>query len=218
MYDYLLFDLDGTLTDPKEGITKSVQYALDKEGYGHYEIDDLMSFIGPPLHTQFAEFCHVDEQEGIRLMSVYRERFGTIGLFENAVFPGIISMLAGLRASGKHLAVATSKPTFYTKQILDKYELTPYFEVIVGANMDGTMSVKCEIIQEVLRQFGLKETDKPRCLMIGDRAHDIIGANTCGLDSMGVLFGYSVGTELKDAGATYVTDTVEALNAFLKSH
>lgn len=217
-YRYLLFDLDGTLTDPKEGITKSVQYALKKGGYGDYDPDALTSFIGPPLHLQFCAFCGVEEAEGLRLVDVYRERFGTIGLFENAVFDGIVPMLADLKENGRILAVATSKPTFYTTQILDKYGLSPYFDAVVGSNMDGTRTVKCEVIGEVFAQLRITDEEKKECLMIGDRAHDMIGAKECGIDSMGVRFGYSEENELEEAGATYVTETVQTLRDFLLTH
>lgn len=215
MYEYLLFDLDGTLTDPKEGITKSVQYALEKTGYGKPPLEDLMSFIGPPLHKEFCAYCHVDQEEGKRLVSVYRERFGTVGLFENRVFEGIVPMLKDLQNAGRHLAVATSKPTVYTKQILDRFGLSPYFDVIVGSNLDGSRTDKADVICEVLKQFHLSEADKGRCLMIGDRRHDIAGAKKCGIASMGVLFGYSVGDELAAAGADYLAADIPALRSFL---
>lgn len=218
MYQYYLFDLDGTLTDPKEGITKCVQYALQKEGYGAPALEELLCFIGPPLHLQFEKFCHVTPEEGKHLVDVYRERFATIGLFENRVFDGIVPMLEKLKKMGKHLAVATSKPTVFTNRILERYKLDQYFDVVVGANLDGTQSVKAEIIEEVLRQFSLSETDKKHCLMIGDRKHDIIGAQTVGMDSLGVLFGYSEPDELKQANATYIVSDIKELTAFLCSH
>ncbi len=215
MFQYLFFDLDGTLTDPKEGITKSVQYALEKEGYGKPPLESLMSFIGPPLHAEFCRYCHVDEEEGKRLVSVYRERFATVGLFENKVFPGIVPMLARLQKAGKVLAVATSKPTVFTERILDKFDLTPYFDVVVGSNLDGSRCVKSQVIEEVINRLSLKEEDRPRCLMIGDRKHDIAGAKECGIASAGVLFGYSQDNELALAGADYLIPTVRRLEQFL---
>lgn len=217
MYQYILFDLDGTLTDPKEGITKSVQYALNKEGYGNPPLEDLMTFIGPPLHESFMVYCGVDEQQGKHLVDVYRERFGTIGLFENKVFDGIEELLAMLKKSGRTLAVATSKPTKYTLMIMDKFGLSNYFDAIVGSNMDGTRTVKAEIIEEVFRQLNISEGEKKQCIMVGDRKHDIIGAIACGIDSLGVGFGYSVGDELKENHATYVVETVQELKEFFIS-
>ena len=158
------------------------------------------------------------EEEGKRLVSVYRERFGTIGLFENKVFDGIDAMLAALDKAGKKLAVATSKPTVYSVQILEKFGLAQYFDAIVGSNLDGTRVVKSEVIQEAFRQLGVRGKEKERCLMVGDREHDIIGAKACGIDSAGVLFGYSKGNELKDAGADYLLETVPELTRFLLSH
>ncbi len=215
MYQYLLFDLDGTLTDPKEGITKSVQYALKKEGYGEPPLDSLLSFIGPPLYQEFSRYCGVGEEEAKHLVEVYRERFSTIGLFENRVFEGIQPMLKALKDAGKTLAVATSKPEVYSVQILEKFGLAPYFDEIVGSRLDGSLTVKCEVIQEVFRRLSVSPEQKSQCLMIGDRKHDIIGAKTCGIDSAGVLFGYSVENELSDAGADYILPTVEALAGFL---
>lgn len=218
MYQYILFDLDGTLTDPKEGITRSVQYALNKEGYGNPPLEELMTFIGPPLHESFMLYCNVDEKEGKRLVDVYRERFGTIGLFENEVFDGIEDILTMLKEQGKTLAVATSKPTKYTLMIMDKFGLSKYFDAIVGSNMDGTRTVKAEVIEEVFRQLNITDGEKESCIMVGDRKHDIIGATTCGIDSLGVRFGYSEGDELKVHHATYVVETVEELKQFLASH
>ncbi len=218
MYQYILFDLDGTLTDPKEGITKSVQYALNKEGYGNPPLEDLMTFIGPPLYESFMFYCNVDEEEGKRLVDVYRERFGTIGLFENQVFEGIEELLAMLKEQGRTLAVATSKPTKYTLMIMDKFGLSKYFDAIVGSNMDGSRTVKAEVIKEVFNQLNIKEDAKAKCLMVGDRKHDIIGATLCGIDSLGVRFGYSVEDELEANHATYVVETVQELIDFFNSH
>lgn len=214
MYQYVLFDLDGTLTDPKEGITRSVQYALNKEGYGNPPLENLMTFIGPPLHESFMQYCHVEEEEGKRLVDVYRERFGTIGLFENRVFDGVEEVLKMLKEQGRTLAVATSKPTKYTLMIMEKFGLSRYFDAIVGANMDGTRTVKAEVIEEVFRQLHISKEQLPMCLMVGDRKHDIIGANSCSIDSLGVLFGYSEGSELKDNGATYLVETVADMKDF----
>ncbi len=215
MYDTLLFDLDGTLTDPKEGITKCVQYALKSFQIDEENRDRLVCFIGPPLHESFRVYYGFDKDQANRAVQKYRERFETIGLYENRVFDGIKEMLQQLEASGKCLAVATSKPEIFAKKILEKYELLTYFKEVVGSEMDGTRTEKSEVIQEVFKRLGLSEEQKQRVLMIGDRKHDILGAKKCGIHSMGVQFGYAEPNELVVAGADYIVNTVEELAIFL---
>ena len=214
MYDTLLFDLDGTLTDPKEGITKCVQYALKSFQIDEENRDNLTCFIGPPLRESFRVYYGFDEEQANRATQKYRERFETIGLYENKVFDGIKEMLQQLQASGKCLAVATSKPEVYAKKILEKYELLAYFEEVVGSEIDGTRAEKSEVIQEAFKRLGLSEEQKQQVLMIGDRKHDILGAKKCGIHSVGVQFGYAEPNELELAGADYIVNTVEELTTF----
>jgi phosphoglycolate phosphatase len=179
----ILFDLDGTLTDPKEGITKSVAYALNQLDAPVEDLDTLLPYIGPPLFDSFIEINGFSEDKARRAVELYRERYSTVGKFENAVIPGIPELLEGLKEQGYVLYVATSKPTVFAEQITQHYGLARYFEHIGGSNLDGTRSKKQEVIQYVLDQNGLAPEQS---IMIGDRMHDIIGAIGCGVESIAV--------------------------------
>lgn len=213
----LLFDLDGTLTDPKIGITSCVQYALRKFGIEEPDLDKLEPFIGPPLADSFREFYGFDEKKAAEAIVYYRERFSTIGLFENEIYPGMETMLAHLKQAGKTLAVASSKPTVFVKKILGYFNIERYFDVIVGSELDGTRARKEEVVEEALRQLRqaaeIKENDK--IVMVGDRKFDIQGAKLSGLVSVGVSYGYALPGELEEAGADYIVNTVEELEELL---
>lgn len=215
MISHLLFDLDGTLTNPKEGITKCVQYALHAFGIEEPDLEKLVPFIGPPLRQSFMEFYGFSEEDAIKAVDSYRERFSTIGLFENFPYPGIAAMLQKLQAQGKILAVASSKPTVFVHQILEKFALAQYFTVIEGSNMDGNRVDKKEVIAEVLQQLGNPPADQ--LLMIGDRKFDVIGAREMGFACVGVRFGFAAPGELEDSGAIYVAETVQELQEYLLS-
>ena len=202
MYKYIFFDLDGTLTDPGEGITKSVEYALNKYGIQVEDRRSLYKFIGPPLTDSFSEFYGFSEEKAVEAVSFYREYFGVTGLFENEVYDGIVSVLETLKERGMHLLVATSKPEEYSVRILDKFGLSGYFDFICGATMSGSRVKKADIIAYALESAGVE--DKSEVLMVGDRHHDIDGAKVNGLDSMGVTYGYGDRAELEEAGADYI--------------
>lgn len=213
MYEYVLFDLDGTLTDPGLGITNSVAYALKR---WNIEVEDrkvLYKFIGPPLQDSFAEYYGFSADDAQHAVDVYREYFREKGLFENEVYPGMEEMLKALREQGKTLVVATSKPEEFAIRILKHFQLDGYFTVIAGATMDSSRNKKGDVIAYALKEAGVTELSK--AVMIGDREHDIIGAKQNGLDSIGVLFGYGNREELKDAGATYIAPTVEDILKFI---
>ena len=210
---YLLFDLDGTLTDPQEGITNSVAYALRQYGI----IEDpknLIRFIGPPLHVSFHDWYGFDEDKAFEAVAHYRVYFGDKGIFENAVFDGIPEMLRDLRAAGFTLVLATSKPEVYAKQILEHFDLTKYFHHICGATMDASRSRKADVITYALETAGI--TDKAQAVMVGDRHHDIEGGIENGLETVGVLFGYGSREELNKAGAHHIVSTVSELHTLLK--
>ena len=215
MFNYILFDLDGTLTDPKIGITSSVQYALRALGIEEPSLDKLEPFIGPPLSDSFREFYGLDEKQIETAIAKYRERFNDQGIYENEIYPGIAAMLAALKASGKKLSIASSKPTQFVERILDYFEIRTYFDVIVGSNMDGTRSKKEEVVEEALQQlvpFGMTlDQKKAAVAMVGDRRFDIEGAKEHGITSVGVSFGYAPEGELEQAGADFIVDTVDAL-------
>ena len=209
---YILFDLDGTLTDPMVGITKSVQYALKHYGIEENDLKKLCLFIGPPLKDSFMEYYGFSEEKAAEAITVYREYFSETGLFENMEYSGIRDVLAELKAAGKRLYVATSKPELFSKQILEHFRLTEYFDFIGGANMDETRVKKGDVIRYVLEENQI--TDLDQVVMVGDRKHDILGAKEHGLDSVGVLYGYGSREELQSAGADWIVDTVEELGQF----
>lgn len=216
MYQYILFDLDGTLTDPKIGITTCVQYALHKMGIEEPDLDRLEPFIGPPLMDSFREFYGMSEEESLRAVEYYRERFSTVGLFENEVYPGIPELLERLKEDGRKLAIASSKPTVFVKRILDHFSICRYFDVIVGSELDGTRCRKEEVVEEALRQLVTDDmTEKKMVVMVGDRRFDIEGAKACHISSIGVNYGYAAEGELSEAGADYVVENVEELTAVL---
>ncbi|MED0982499.1 HAD family hydrolase [Bacillus paramycoides] len=212
MYKIFLFDLDGTLTDPKEGIINSVLYALEKMGIEEGKISELDSFIGPPIQQSFAERYNMSEIEIEQAVVYFREYLKKSGLLENKIYDGIPTLLQELKDAGNRLYVATSKPTIFAKQVIEHFQLTSFFEEIVGSNLDGTRIKKEEIIDHILQTN--EELKKEEIVMIGDRKHDIIGANNNGIASIGVLYGYGSEKELSEARATYIVKDVEELQSF----
>lgn len=210
---YLLFDLDGTLTDPMVGITRSVQYALRYYGIEEPDLMKLCPFIGPPLKDSFMMYYGFSAEQAVEAIAKYREYFSVTGLFENKEYAGIRDMLLRLKSGGKKLYVATSKPELFAKQILDHFSLSDYFEFIGGASMDETRIRKGEVIRYVLQETGLIDLDQ--AVMIGDREHDMIGASENGLDSIGVLYGYGNYEELSASGAGEIVKSVEELGDLL---
>ena len=213
MYDWIFFDLDGTLTDPGEGITNSVAYALKKEGIEPPTRQELYRFIGPPLVESFMKFYGFSEERAHRAVEEYREYFRDQGIFENRVYDGVPALLASLREKGKKLVLATSKPEPFAIRILEHFDLDGAFTFVAGALMDETRTAKSDVISYALKSCGI--SDPRRVLMVGDRLHDIKGAKACGLDSVGVLFGYGSREELTKAGATYLAKTVQEIERFV---
>lgn len=217
-YKYILFDLDGTLTDSKDGIINSMKFALEYYGYKKLSEEEYLRFVGPPFLDSIREYFGVDEAEAVKIVEKYRERFGTIGLFENSVFEGVEEMLGQLNKCGKILGIATSKPTVFTEKILEKYDLKKYFRVTVGSEFDGTRDTKTEVIGEAINLLMPGGKDRSSVIMVGDRKYDIIGAINCGIDSIGVRYGYAEANELESAGATYMVNTVDELKEWLLSN
>ena len=213
MYDCFLFDLDGTLTDPGEGITNSVAYALKKWGIEVKDKRELYSFIGPPLSASFKKYYGFSEVDALKSVEYYREYFRERGIFENEVYCGIPALLARLKEEGKTLILATSKPEGFAKQILDHFDLTKFFDFVAGATMDETRNKKADVIAYALKMAGV--TDLSRAVMIGDREQDVDGAKQTGMASIGVLYGYGDRAELEGAGATYIAETVENIIDFV---
>lgn len=200
-YKNYLFDLDGTLTDPADGITNALKHAQEKMGLPVSTKEELFVFIGPPLLPMFASEWGLNEEDCKQALLYYREYFSVTGLFENEVYPGIEDMLKKLRAAGKGVYVASSKPEPYCERILAHFGLDTYFDGICGSLFNETRTKKEEVIAYALEHYGLK---KEETLMIGDRSHDVTGAKLNGLDCAGVLFGYGSKEELTEAGAKYL--------------
>ncbi|MGE7649126.1 HAD family hydrolase [Peribacillus frigoritolerans] len=212
-YKVILFDLDGTLSDPKVGITKSVQYALQKMNIVEPDIDKLECFIGPPLQVSFAEYYDFDEKNTQKAIELYRERFKEKGMFENELYSNITLLLKSLKEQQFTLVVATSKPTVFAEQILKYFNIDQYFELIVGSNLDGTRASKTEIIQYILDKY--QEHTLSDFIMIGDRKHDIIGANNTGINSIGVTYGYGSFEEVSNSNPTHIVKSVSQLKDIL---
>lgn len=210
MSQVILFDLDGTLTESGEGIINCVQYALEKLGKKEEHPENLQCFIGPPLKEQFMKYAGLSEKEGEKAVVYYRERYTTTGIFENRLYPKIPELLELLKINNKILAVASSKPEVYVKQILEHFQIADYFTAIVGSELDGRRTEKAEVIEEALRRMHLEE-ERDKVLMVGDRSHDVQGAISCGLQCIGVAYGYGSREELEKAGAVYIADSVEDL-------
>lgn len=214
-FSHILFDLDGTLTDPKIGITKSVQYALAKFGIIEDNLDRLEPFIGPPLTHSFKEFYNFSEEDAWQAVQYYREYFADKGIFENQLYPGIPELLTMLTQQQAVLIVATSKPLVFAEKILKHFELEHFFHAVVGSNLDGTLSDKSEIIRYIIEQENLNTADT---VMIGDRKHDIIGAHNNGISSIGVLYGYGSEAEMEAIAPTYCIHTVQELHEAFASN
>lgn len=213
MYKAILFDLDGTLTESGEGITKSVQYALDKLGKPEEDLDALKVFVGPPLMEQFMKYADLDEETARRAVEIYRERYSTIGIFENRPYPGVAHMLEELKKKGYVLAVASSKPEYFVKKILAHFELEEYFEEAVGSEMNGSRTNKTEVIEETLRRLHL-ENHRDQVLMVGDKEHDILGARKAGVECLAVSYGYGTMEELTEAKPLQIADSAEEVLDF----
>ena len=216
MYKYIFFDLDGTLTDSKEGIFNCLRYAFETLGDPVPEEAVLRKFIGPPLQDGFQEYYGFSEAQADEAVLYYRERFRNVGIFENGVYDGIEEMLKAAKQSGKKLALATSKPQHFAEIIMNHYGLAQYIDVLVGSRGDG--QTKADVIRQVFVEAGLDETTKKQAIMVGDRLHDIEGAKECGIDSLGVRFGYAKENELENAGADYIVATPQELKEFILTH
>lgn len=207
MYQNLLFDLDGTLTDPGVGITNSVVYALEKYGIKTDDRTQLYKFIGPPLQDSFEQFYGFSKEDAKTAVQYYREYYKETGIFENKLYDGMEHLLQSLCEAGKKLFVATSKPEAFAVQILEYFSVNQYFTYIAGSNMDGTRSKKEEVISYALKAGKIQ--DLSSAVMIGDREYDVTGAKKAGIASIGVLFGYGSRKELEAAGADALAESTK---------
>ena len=213
MYETVLFDLDGTLTDPGLGITNSVMYALKKFNIEVEDRASLYKFIGPPLRESYAKYYHLSDEEITRAVAYYREYFSVKGIYENELYEGIAEMLEQIKDSGRKVVLATSKPEEFAAEILRYFHIDHYFDFVAGSTMDGTRVRKADVIAYALESHGI--TDLSLAVMVGDREHDILGAKEVGLDSIGVLYGYGSREELQSAGATYLAEQVTDIMNFI---
>lgn len=212
-YKYLLFDLDGTITDSETGITRCVAYALNYFGILVNDLRELSPFIGPPLLDSFKDFYNFTDEQATVAVAKYRERYADKGILENELYPGIEKLLADAQKNGKTVILATSKPEIFAKRILDHFGLSDYFSFVAGSGLDGSLHTKTDVINYILQSNQI--TNLESVVMIGDRKHDIIGAKNVGIDSIGVLYGFGDYKELSDAGADHIAEDIPALRKLL---
>ena len=206
MYDYILFDLDGTLSDTSAGVTKGVQIALREFGI-EAELSDLMKFIGPPLQYSFTNFCGFDEEQCEKAIAIYRDYYLNGGLYENTPYDGLHELLDKIRETGKFLAVTTSKLESAAVDVLERNGLARHFDLICGASDDGRVTTKTEVLNDFFERAG--DPDKSKVVLIGDTHFDAEGAKSVGIDCIGILYGFGTREELEGAGARYIAETVE---------
>ena len=214
-YSYMFFDLDGTLSDPFEGITRSVARSLLHFGIEVSDRRELGRFIGPPLRDSFPRYYGIPEDRVEEAIAVYREYFSVKGLFENELYDGIEELLCALYESGIRIVLATAKPEVYARRITEHFGIDKYFYRQCGASLDGSRDTKREVIAYALREC---DADPSDVLMVGDRSHDIIGARECGVSAIGVLWGYGDREELEQAGAVGIFSSVSELFAWAREN
>ena len=213
MYKYVLFDLDGTLTNPAEGITNSVVYALKKYGIEVEDKRELYKFIGPPLIDSFMEYYGFSKEKAIQAVEYYREYFSVKGLYENKIYEGVKEMLISLKKAGKSLVIASSKPEKFVKEILRFFDLLKFFDFVAGASMDEKRSSKDAVIAYAIENC--PEINGSTAVMVGDRSHDVLGAKVFGIDCIGVTYGFGGREELEKSGAKYLAHNPEEFLNFV---
>lgn len=217
MFDTILFDLDGTISSSGPGITRSVSYALNKFGIQVDDLSSLNRFVGPPLTESFSQFYGLSPEDCQKAIGYYRERYSEKGVHETQCYAGICELIRSLKAQGRTVALATSKPTVFAKMILEEYGITDYFDVILGSELDGARSEKIEVMTQCLEMLGVDNEKKKHTVMVGDRFYDIEGAKSCSVASIAVTYGYANPGELEATGADYIVSSVEELSNLLLS-
>lgn len=213
--EHIFFDLDGTLTDSMPGITRAVQYALKRYGIEEENLDVLKPFVGPPLPESFRKYYHFSKKDAEEAVFVFREYYNVTGWLQNAPYPGVEEMLERLQEAGKTLYVATSKPEWMAKQVLEHFKLAGYFKMIGGGDDAAGRYEKDDVIRYVMERNEF--SDGSSIVMVGDRRHDIAGAHKNGVSAAGVLFGYGSREELETAGADWIAESVQSLAELLKT-
>lgn len=214
MLKYILFDLDGTLTDSFTGVSNAIMYALKKSGYRVPDRAELKPFMGPPLPESFMKYFGMTQEQAMAMLADYRVYYAEKGWAENAVYAGIPRVLDKLKKSGYGLLVATSKPEYFSRKIIEHFSLDAYFDFIAGATLDNSRNEKADVIAHALASLGISAAE---AIMVGDRRYDVIGAKQIGLRSIGVLYGYGDENELRSAGADFIAETPEDIIACVKN-
>lgn len=217
-YKYIFFDLDGTLWDSREGITRGVQYALSKMGVEESDLTKLQRFIGPPLTEAFPEYYGFTDEEARQGTAYFREYFEKHGIYQNRLFPGVKEMLETLRKNGRILCTASSKPEVHVKKTLKMFEIDQCFDYVCGGSLDESRSGKPEVIRELLRRLDLSEKEMSRILMVGDRKHDVEGAAVFHIPCLGNAMGFAPDGELEQAGAIAIVNSIEELTDYILAH
>lgn len=212
MYNTILFDLDGTITNPYMGITNSIMYALEHLGREIPPREELRSFIGPPLYDEFRRKFSMDDAEAKKAVSLYREYFPVKGLYENELIEGTVELLSELKRRGKRVCLATSKPEPFAREILRYFGIAEYFDAVGGATLDGRIGTKTEVLRYVLDSISAAPEE---CVLVGDRMHDIVGAHEVGMKCIAVLVGFGSREEFSEYGADYVAQTLNDVLAFV---
>lgn len=213
MYKYILFDLDGTISDSSEGITKGIQIALEAMGVSVPDRSELRKFIGPPLDYSFKNFMGFNDEQSKEATKKYREYYSKTGLFENIPYDGMKELLQKIKDSGRKIAVTTSKPDVFSVQILEKFGLAEYFDIIAGSSLTENRGLKHEVVAYALEQFG--NPDLSEVVLVGDTRFDAEGARKIGIDCIGVLYGFGTREELENEGVKMIAQNVEDIYAFL---
>ena len=211
-YEYIAFDLDGTLTDPESGLTSGFAYALTKMGVDYGDKKSLRRFIGPPLKAEFAAVYSFSDAEAEECVRLFREYFSVYGWWDNRLYEGIAEMLDTLKRKGKNIVLATSKPEVFAKKILRLFDIEKYFDFVGGATLDHTRVEKSQVLEYALSSVG---AEKSLSVLIGDRVYDAEGAKNCGIDSIGVLWGHGTREEVEAAGFTLVAEKVSDISKLL---
>lgn len=212
-YDVIAFDLDGTLTNPERGLIASFIYAFKKMGIDYGSPDSLRRFIGPPIYEEWQKEFGLTPEESAKALLIFREFFSVYGWWDNELYPGVKKMLASLKAKGKKLVLATSKPEIFALKIVELFDIKKYFDFVGGAATDKTRDKKHEVLEYSLAAVGNPDRDK--CILVGDRVYDAEGAKMCGIDSLGVLYGHGSEKEIKNSGFTMIASTVDDINKLL---
>ena len=212
MYKYLLFDLDGTLTDSSEGITKSVQASLRAIDIEEPDLSKLFVFIGPPLRESYKKYYHMNPEQVAACLKIYRERYDAVGKFENRAYPGIVELLQDLKQAGFCCVMCTAKPEFYAIPIAEKYNLAPQLQGVYGATLDGKMDNKALVVANALKGMGINsEAEKAQAVLIGDRKEDVLAAHANGIACIGVGWGFAAPGELESVNVDEQIATIEEL-------